>query len=154
MSGAAGDSQLFEDSFTITEVDQSKYDRVARLYATSTDAQTVLTLDINVELFPCHVGENLTVVLATTLALDGSREELDKGWRDLSKAGAAGSGESTLADMYDYVCHGKIYKFEDGDDGQTIKAYISYGGLLMSLSGPFKKLTPLRVDYVYLLVKK
>lgn len=120
MSGSTGDSQLFEDSFTITEVDQSKYDRVARLYATSTDAQTVVTLDINVELFPCHVGENLTVVLATTLALDGSREEMDKGWRDLTKAGAPGSGESTLADMYDYVCHGKIYKFEDGDDGQTM----------------------------------
>ncbi len=34
------------------------------------------------------------------------------------------------------------------------KAYISFGGLLMSLDGPYKKLTPLRVDYVYLLVKK
>jgi DNA-directed RNA polymerase I, II, and III subunit RPABC3 len=31
---------------------------------------------------------------------------------------------------------------------------MSYGGLLMSLSGPIKKLTPLRVDYVYLLIKK
>ena len=34
------------------------------------------------------------------------------------------------------------------------KAYISFGGLLMSLVGPYKKLTPLRVDYTYLLVKK
>ena len=34
------------------------------------------------------------------------------------------------------------------------KAYISFGGLLMALEGPYKKLTPLRVDYVYLLVKK
>lgn len=34
------------------------------------------------------------------------------------------------------------------------KAYTSFGGLLMSLEGPYKKLTPLRVDYVYLLVKK
>ncbi len=34
------------------------------------------------------------------------------------------------------------------------KAYISFGGLLMSLEGPYKKLTPLRVDYTYLLVKK
>lgn len=33
-------------------------------------------------------------------------------------------------------------------------AYVSYGGLLMSVSGPAKKLTPLRVDNVYLLVKK
>ncbi|OAA68358.1 DNA-directed RNA polymerases and 3 polypeptide [Niveomyces insectorum RCEF 264] len=153
MAGAAGDSQLFEDSFTITNVDQSKYDFVARIYATSADAQTVMSLDVNTELFPCLVGENLTVVLATTLSLDGTRDD-DKGWRDLTKPGAPGSGESSLADLYDYVCHGKIYKFEDGDDDQTIKAYISFGGLLMSLSGPFKKLTPLRVDYTYLLVKK
>lgn len=34
------------------------------------------------------------------------------------------------------------------------KAYISFGGLLMSLEGPYKKLTPLRVEYTYLLVKK
>lgn len=80
MSGAAGDSQLFEDSFTITNVDQSKYDRVARIYGTSADAQTVMSLDINTELFPCLVGENLTVVLATTLSLDGTRDD-DKGWR-------------------------------------------------------------------------
>lgn len=33
-------------------------------------------------------------------------------------------------------------------------AYVSFGGLLMSLQGPVKKLTPLRVDSVYLLVKK
>lgn len=34
------------------------------------------------------------------------------------------------------------------------KAFVSFGGLLMSLEGPYKKLTPLRVDYTYLLVKK
>lgn len=33
-------------------------------------------------------------------------------------------------------------------------AYVSFGGLLMSLQGPVKKLTPLRVDNVYLLIKK
>lgn len=34
------------------------------------------------------------------------------------------------------------------------KVYTSFGGLLMSLQGPYKKLTPLRIDYVYLLMKK
>ncbi|KAI0482139.1 DNA-directed RNA polymerases and 3 polypeptide [Xylariaceae sp. FL0804] len=151
----SGDAQLFEDTFTVTEHDQSKYDRVARLTATSTDNATQMRLDVNTELFPCHVGETLGVVLATSLALDGSgaRDEHndgggdERGWRDVR-------GENTLADMYDYVCHGKIYKFEDGVDGQTIRAYISFGGLLMMLEGPYKKLTPLRVDNTYLLVKK
>ncbi|KAI1498166.1 DNA-directed RNA polymerases and 3 polypeptide [Biscogniauxia marginata] len=162
MSNLAGDAQLFEDAFTITDVDQSKYDRVARLTAQSTDNQTMLQLDVNVELFPCFRGESLQVVLATSLSLDGGAGaganggsgggddgHRERGWKDVK-----GGGESTLADLYDYVCHGKIYKFEDGTDGQTIRAYISFGGLLMMLEGPYKKLTPLRVDNTYLLVKK
>ncbi|KAI0176444.1 DNA-directed RNA polymerases I [Hypoxylon sp. FL1284] len=145
---AAGDAQLFEDTFTVTGFDQSKYDRVGRITGTSTDNQTQMSLDIHTELFPVRVGTNLEVVLATSLSLDGTKDDDEgKGWRHVR-------GESTLADMYDYVCHGKIYKFEDGADGATIRAYISFGGLLMMLEGPYKKLTPLRVDYTYLLVKK
>ncbi|KAI1813238.1 DNA-directed RNA polymerases and 3 polypeptide [Poronia punctata] len=145
---ATGDAQLFEDAFTVTGYDQSKYDRVARITAISTDNQTQLQLDINIELFPCNIGENLQVVLATTLALDGNRDDREeRGWRDVR-------GESTLADMYDYVCHGKIYKFEDGVEGHTLRAYVSFGGLLMMLEGPYAKLTPLHVDNTYLLVKK
>lgn len=34
------------------------------------------------------------------------------------------------------------------------KVYASFGGLLLYLEGPFKKLTSLRSDNVYLLVKK
>lgn len=34
------------------------------------------------------------------------------------------------------------------------KVYISFGGLLCLLDGPYKKLSPLRQDYVYLLLKK
>ncbi|KAI1329537.1 DNA-directed RNA polymerases and 3 polypeptide [Xylariaceae sp. FL0255] len=147
MSNLQGDAQLFEEAFTIVEYDQSKYDRVARITGDSADNQTRMVLDINIELFPCHVGENLQVVLATTLALDGNRENEEKGWREVR-------GESTLADMFDYVCHGKIYKFEDGEEGQTLRAYISFGGLLMMLEGPYPKLTPLRVENTYLLVKK
>ncbi len=34
------------------------------------------------------------------------------------------------------------------------KVYASFGGLLLYLDGPFKNLTSLRSDNVYLLVKK
>lgn len=115
---SSGDVTLFEETFTVTNYDQSKYDRVARISATSPDNQTIMTLDINIELFPCQTGDNLQVVLATSLAHDGSKDE-DKGWRDVAK-GSGGGGEPTLADMFDYVCHGKIYKFEDADDGQIM----------------------------------
>lgn len=34
------------------------------------------------------------------------------------------------------------------------KVYASFGGLLMALEGPDHKLTPLRVDHVYLLIRR
>jgi DNA-directed RNA polymerase I, II, and III subunit RPABC3 len=82
--------------------------------------------------------------------------------------------------MFDYVCWGKVYRFEEGEgenmwvfdcpfleggemrektrlltcDAMNSKVYVSFGGLLLYLEGPYKKLTPLRIDYVYLLIKK
>jgi hypothetical protein len=32
--------------------------------------------------------------------------------------------------------------------------FVSFGGLLLYLEGPYKKLAPLRIDHVYLLLKK
>ncbi|PNP41275.1 hypothetical protein TGAM01_v209856 [Trichoderma gamsii] len=148
--GGSGDATLFEEGFTVTGYDQKKYDRVARISCTSLDSQTLMELDINIELFPCTEGDTLHVVLTTTLSPDGSKED-DKGWRDVGKSGDA---PATLADLYDYVCYGKIYKFEETFDGNTINAYVSFGGLLLALKGPVKKLTPLRVDNVYLLIKR
>ena len=103
------DSQIYDDTFTITSIDSSKYDRVSRISATSASRDTALTLDVNTEIYPCSTGETLQILIATTLSLDGSKQD-DRGWRDPSR-----QGESTLADMFDYVCHGKVYKFEQGD---------------------------------------
>jgi DNA-directed RNA polymerase I, II, and III subunit RPABC3 len=139
------DSQLFDDTFNITGRNDQKYDRVSRVYGTSSDNSTTMSLDINHELYPITVGDSVQMVLATTLNLDGTKDE--KGWRELSR------GDSTLADMYDYVCYGKVYRFEEGD-GDSIKIYCSFGGLLLFIEGPYKKLTSLRIDYVYMLLKK
>jgi DNA-directed RNA polymerases I, II, and III subunit RPABC3 len=105
------DSILYEETFTLTAVDHKKYDRVARISATnSTGANdSLLTLDINTELFPLAPGDAVVVCIASTLALDGSKDD-GRMWREISR------GESTLADHYDYVAHGKVYKFEDGGE--------------------------------------
>jgi DNA-directed RNA polymerase I, II, and III subunit RPABC3 len=115
MAMSGSDSQLFDEHFTITSYDQSKYDRVARIGATSHDNQCTFTLDVNIELFPCAIGDDLHMVLASSLSLDGSKDD-SKGWRDAVNTG----GEQTLAGLFDYICHGKIYKFDDGDDGNTM----------------------------------
>ncbi|KAF2423658.1 RNA polymerase [Tothia fuscella] len=153
------DSQLYLDTFTIRPpppgkdgleppcIIANKYDRVLRLKATSSDNSTLLSLDINTDMFQVSKGDTIEVLLASTLNLDGSKDAPEKGWRE--------TGEQTLADMWDYVCYGRVYRFEEGAvGGDSINVYASFGGLLMELKGPYKKLTSLRINHVYLLVKK
>ncbi|OJJ98709.1 hypothetical protein ASPACDRAFT_121270 [Aspergillus aculeatus ATCC 16872] len=143
------DPLLFEDTFTITAINQQKYDRVSRLTCTSSDNFTTFTLDVNTELYPCVVGESLNMALASTLSLDGKDDSGAKaGWKEV------GMGEQTLANDYDYVCHGKVYRFEESSTAGNMAVFTSFGGLLLYLEGPYKKLAPLRIDYVYLLLKK
>jgi DNA-directed RNA polymerases I, II, and III subunit RPABC3 len=105
----SSDPQLYEDTFTITSVDSAKYDRVSRITCMSADNTTALSLDVNTELYPCATNEHFQLVLASTLSLDGTKDD-DKGWREV------GFGEQTLANEFDYVCHGKVYRFEDGEE--------------------------------------
>jgi DNA-directed RNA polymerase I, II, and III subunit RPABC3 len=105
------DAQVFEETFSITSINNEKYDRVSRIFGTSTDSQITMSLDINHELFPVEAGQTLSLVLATTLALDGTAKgDNDSMWRSVGKQGV-----TTLADMYDYVCYGKNYRMEGGD---------------------------------------
>jgi DNA-directed RNA polymerase I, II, and III subunit RPABC3 len=107
------DPLLFEDTFTITAINAQKYDRVSRLTCTSNDASLTFTLDVNSELYPCAVGESLSLAIASTLSLDG-KEDTRASWREVSM------GDATLADDYDYVCHGKVYRFEEGATKDTM----------------------------------
>jgi RNA polymerase Rpb8 len=34
------------------------------------------------------------------------------------------------------------------------RVFVSFGGLLLYIEGPYAKLNPLRIDYIYLLVKR
>lgn len=110
------DAQFFEETFHITNVNNDKYDRVSRLTGQSTDKLLDMTLDINHELFPVQEGENISIVLATTLALDGSKPDSNSTqWRDVGK-----QGHATLADMYDYVCYGKNYRIAEHPEQQGV----------------------------------
>lgn len=62
------------------------------------------------------------MAIASTLSLDGqdSAKGDGSGWRETR------SGEATLADSYDYVCYGKLYRFDESEDGNTM-----YEGLVM-----------------------
>jgi DNA-directed RNA polymerases I, II, and III subunit RPABC3 len=118
---------LFENTFVIEAINNQKYDRVSRISAHSEDNATFLMLDVNTELFPLAETERIKLALALTLNLDGSKDDT-KGWREV------GMGEQTLANEYDYVCHGKIYRFEEGHGDNmygSAKAVLILHGLMM-----------------------
>lgn len=147
MATAAGAEWLFNDQFTVTEVDPGgkKFDRVSRIVAKSSNHDMHLTLDINVDLLPLTQGEAFSLALSSSLLPEGAKATDAGGWR----AGIDGG----LADDWEYVMYGKVYKF-DQDTKDSVTAYASYGGLLMALSGDYRHISGVTVgEYVYLLIR-
>ena len=104
------DATLLEENFTISSIISGKYDRVHRIVGTSQSGDIAMTLDVNIELFPVAMGDSVHLLVASTLSTEGAKDD-SKGWRDVTR------GEPTLADHYEYVCHGKVYRFEEGEGG-------------------------------------
>ncbi len=92
--------------------------------------------------------------VASTLNLDGS--EMPVGDPGQQVYDTSVGKRRTLADDYQYVMFGKVFKYKDAG-GKKVQAevYASFGGLLMQMSGDPKKLDELDVDQsVYLLIRK
>ncbi|PVF93800.1 RNA polymerase [Serendipita vermifera] len=154
---------LFDDMFQVTNVDGNKYERVSRLQARSTNFGMDLTLDFHHELYPLRAHDTITLVLASSLKIgdttrtaasginaEGTGE--DKADRE-SWRPSVGPSKGLDAD-YEYVMYGKIYKFDEGA-GERVTAYISYGGLLMALSGSYRHMSGIVLgENVYLLIRK
>jgi len=145
----ADDSLLFEDTFTITSLNDEKYDRVARIFGTSADSQTSFNLDINTDLYKVALHDGIHVAMASKI---NDEDDPSKAWR------AATQGPSMM-DMYEYVCLGTLYRFEEVNESsentsRSARAYISFGGMLMMLEAPEVKLRKFKVQNVYLLLKK
>ncbi|KAF3321830.1 DNA-directed RNA polymerases II, IV and V subunit 8B [Carex littledalei] len=141
---------LFEDIFILQRIDPDgkKFDKVSRIEARSEQFDMYMQLDINTEIYPMRVGEKFTMVLAPTLNLDGTP---DTGFY-------LPTNRKTLADKFEYVMHGKLYKIsEDSSSGQTAKVeiYASFGGLLMMLKGDPSNASNFELDQrLFLLIRK
>ena len=101
-----------------------------------------LALDVHSQLYRLRAGNKFSLVLARTLNLDGtdSADQYDQ------------SGVETLADKYEYVMHGMIFKTKD--KGEHRELYASYGGLLMSLKGDARNLKFKEDQRIYLLLRR
>ena len=82
-----------------------------------------------------HATPPAFAALAPTLSLDGAP---DSGSFDQS-------GEKNLAENYDYVMHGQLFKIEAAGAGK-VAATASFGGLLMLLTGDKRSLGELALD--------
>jgi hypothetical protein len=89
---------------------------VSRLVGRSENYEMDLTLDFNSEIYPLRLGEKFSLVLASSLSLDGvgaGGVEKRESWRERAP------GERDLSDEYEYVMFGKVYRYEDANKGSS-----------------------------------
>lgn len=105
-----------------------------------------LTLDYNCSIYRLKTGDRFSLLLTKTLSLDGTADT-----DEYNQMYAP-----TLADSYEYVMHGKVFKISGLTGvGSNIECYASFGGLLMCVKGESRNLSKLELDQrVYLLIRK
>ncbi|KAK5583147.1 hypothetical protein RB653_004737 [Dictyostelium firmibasis] len=139
-------SVLFEDTFEVKEIDPDgkKFDRVSRFVCYSENYEMDLQIDIATHIYPLG-HERFKMVLASSLNLDGSSD--NSGLHDTNKP--------SLADKYDYVMYGKIFKYQKENSSSKVSVFASFGGLLVLLQGDPRYLPGIELDArIYLLIKK
>lgn len=127
---------------------------VTRIEARSERFDMFMHLDVNTEIYPMKEGQKFTMALASTLNPDGTP---DTGYY-------TPGNRKSLADKYEYVMHGKLYKISEDDPGRASKGsgkgvkaeiYVSFGGLLMMLKGDPSNLHQFDLDQrLFLCIRK
>uniref|UniRef100_A0A5B6Z037 Putative DNA-directed RNA polymerases II, IV and V subunit 8B-like n=1 Tax=Davidia involucrata TaxID=16924 RepID=A0A5B6Z037_DAVIN len=139
----------FDDIIKVDRVDADgkKFDKVSRIEAQSEEDDMQVLLDVNTEIYPVHAGQKFRMALAPTLNLDGTT---------VTSYFPEG-GHKSLADKFEYVMHGLLYKISEDTSGPNAKVmvYVSYGGLQMMLKGDPSKMGKFKVDQrLFLLLRK
>lgn len=147
MGEASGSAVLLEDTFKVSSVDREGkiFQRVSRIEGSSQLYEVQITLDVHSELYPIEVGQYHSLLLASSLSLDGSE---NKGSYNIHE-----NQSNTLLSKYSYCMYGKIFKH--AMDRNLLVVHISFGGLLMTITGQPAELAQLEPDSsVYLLLRK
>ncbi|KAI3739416.1 hypothetical protein L2E82_29820 [Cichorium intybus] len=139
----------FDDTIKVIGVDADgkKYDKVSRIEARGEESDMYIVLDVNSQLYPMHAGEKYRMVLSQTLHEDGS-----------AVTSHNEGNKKSLADRFEYVMHGLLYKISD-DKNQNgdaeVAVYVSFGGLQLLMKGTPVKMGKFKVDQrLFLLLLK
>jgi DNA-directed RNA polymerase I, II, and III subunit RPABC3 len=127
---------------------------VTRIVCRGENYDMDLVLDYNTVIYKLPAGQKFNLVLARTLNLDGTADSVEYNQSD----------EPNLADNYEYVMPGRVFKVtaaaggaksEEKEQVTRMEVYASYGGLLMSLKGNPNHLQKIELDMrIYLLIRR
>lgn len=121
-----------------------------------------LSIDIATDIWPVSEGQQLTFQLASTLrkdtaakpdGVDGEQQDAaaQAAERDAWRLDQPGNGG--IADDFDYVMYGKIYRYDE-KVADEVTVYGSFGGLMMALTGNFRHMSNITIgSNVYLLMR-
>lgn len=158
-------TNLFDTQFVVSQIDPDgkKFDRVSRIIATSPSLDMTLSIDIATDIWPVTEGQQLTFQLASTLKKETSSAKPDGVDGETQDAAAQAAerdawrldqpGNGGIADDFDYVMYGKIYRYDE-KVADEVTVYGSFGGLMMALTGNFRHMSNITIgSNVYLLMR-
>eukprot|EP00440_Ansanella_granifera_P045970 gb/GFBE01049791.1/.p1 GENE.gb/GFBE01049791.1/~~gb/GFBE01049791.1/.p1 ORF type:complete len:156 (+),score=50.77 gb/GFBE01049791.1/:1-468(+) len=140
---------MFEDSFQVKSVDNSRFERAGRMDCESVTFGNNLEIDINNIIYPVSPGELLYVAITSNVSPADNPRKLNTAYdHDKRLLGRS------IMDEFEYVMYGKVYKKDKKNDTDSI-VWASYGGLLMKLQGATSQLQEFHLnDGIYLMMRK
>ena len=141
---------LFEDNIQILSIDKDgkTFDKVSRFEAKADDTECKIQMDFNSEIYPINKNSVYSIMITKSISSDGSPSPNNFSYDIYNKK------SNSLLDKYDYVMHGKIFKYSEETDGK-VTVFSSFGGLLLGITGEPSHLSNLGMDErIYLLLKK
>ena len=141
---------LFGANFIVRSIDKDgkQFDNVSRIECTSENNDSTLILDVNTQIYPMAVDEVFALVLSA--GITSERKNNSEHWHPSQL-------EGSNASKYEYVMHGKVYRYEEDPAHHRATVFVSYGGLLMSLEGgqnSLKEISTTSRGVVYLMIRK
>nr|ADD38766.1 DNA-directed RNA polymerases I, II, and III subunit RPABC3 [Lepeophtheirus salmonis] len=147
---------IVEDIFDARVIDKDGkcFDQVSRVMGESESFKMNIILDYHSQLFQIKKGDKLRIIVTKSLLGDTMADADDEDACDETEEKLANS----KMNEFDYVCYGKVYRIMPADsnnDPNRLKVYVSFGGLLMELTGEASNLTGFATNKcVYLMAKK
>mmetsp|Transcript_73872 Transcript_73872/g.121859 ORF Transcript_73872/g.121859 Transcript_73872/m.121859 type:complete len:160 (-) Transcript_73872:27-506(-) len=142
---------MFEDSFQVKTVDNSRFERAGRMDCESISfASNNLEIDINNVIYPVAPSEQIYVAITNNVSPPDDPRSLNTAYdHDPRLLG------SSVMDQFDYVMFGKVYKKEVKKEENLAVVWASYGGLLMKLRAEAAQLNDFHLnDSIYFMMRK